>query len=232
MINKSQIRWETRENRWCRRCAQTQEGAQHLEVPFYTTESSRHLNLVGRMHDRPPPEEPHPKKNILNIDCGLAMLGEAHIATKAVARCHVDGSILQWLEESRSSGGSWGELKVQKGLEVRNRQTGTGPNGQRRRIVEATPRGGLVQQGLDGQGRTWKRWPLGGAGEPTAARSYTPSWHEWGGRNLGRPWIQDAARVGIFCVPFVRGERREPAWRAGVRGDEEGRSCRLLPASS
>lgn len=28
------------------------------------------------------------------IDCGLAMLGEAHIATKAVARCHVDGYIL------------------------------------------------------------------------------------------------------------------------------------------
>lgn len=108
------------------------------------------------------------------------MLGEAHIATKAVARCHVDGYILQWLVGSRSSGGSWGELKVQKGLEVRNRQTGTGPNGQRRRIVEATPRGGLVQQGLDGQGRTWKRWPLGGAGEPTAARSYEPSWHEWG----------------------------------------------------
>jgi hypothetical protein len=33
-----------------------------------------------------------------------------------------------------------------------------------------------------------------------------------GKRNLGRPWIEDAARTGILCVPLVRLERREPAW--------------------
>lgn len=37
-----------------------------------------------------------------------------------------------------------------------------------------------------------------------------------GKRNLGRPWIEDAARFGIFCVPFVRVQRREPTWRGSV----------------
>lgn len=78
---------------------------------------------------------------------------------------------------------------------------------------------------------------MGGAGEPTAARSYKPSWHEWGAES--GPSMDSRCGKGwhILCpvceIPFVRVQRREPAWRAGVRGDEEGRrgevagSCQL-----
>lgn len=49
-----------------------------------------------------------------------------------------------------------------------------------------------------------------------------------GKRNLGRPRIEDAARVGIFCVPFVRVQEREPAWRAG--GKKQRGGVKLPPA--